>query len=136
MTLSLWWGFPGGSDGKESVCHVGDPGSIPGSGRTREGNSYLLHCFCLGNPMDRGAWRATIHRVAKSWIRLSNLHYLCELLRTVKSTETEGGIEVSRHQRERGRQSGPSMGTEFRFEPMKQFWGWMVVIVAQQCERS
>ena len=72
MALSLWWAFPGGSDGKESVCHVGDPGSIPGSGTSREGNSYLLYYFCLENPMDRGAWRATIHGVAKSWIRLSS----------------------------------------------------------------
>ena len=72
VALSLWWAFPGGSDGKESVCHVGDSGSIPGSGRSREGNSYLLHYFCLENPMDRGAWKATIHGVAKSWIRLSS----------------------------------------------------------------
>ena len=86
--------------------------------------------------MDRGAWRATIYRVAKSWIRLSNLHYLCELLRIVKSTETEGGIVVSRHQRAWVRESGPSMGTEFQFEPMRQSWGWMVVIAVQQCERS
>ena len=51
-------GFPGGSDHKESACNVGDPGSIPGSRRSpEEGNGYPLQYTCLGNPMDRGAWR-------------------------------------------------------------------------------
>ena len=49
-------GFPGGSDGKESACSAGDPGSSPGLGRSLgEGNGYLLHYSCLENPMDRGA---------------------------------------------------------------------------------
>ena len=49
--------FPGGSDGKESACNAGDPGSIPGSGRfPGEGNGYPLHYSCLENLMDRGAW--------------------------------------------------------------------------------
>ena len=66
-------GFPGGSDGKESACNAGDSGSIPGSGRLPgEGNGNPLQYSCLGNPMDRGAWWATSHRVAKSWTRLSN----------------------------------------------------------------
>ena len=48
---------------------TGDAGSIPGSGRSlREGNSNSLQYSCLGNPMDRGAWWATAHRVAKSQI--------------------------------------------------------------------
>ena len=48
--------FPGGSDGKEPACHVGDQGSIPGSGRSPgEGNGYPLQYFCLENPMDGGA---------------------------------------------------------------------------------
>ena len=47
-------GFPGGSDGKESACNVGDLGSIPGLGKSPgEGNSYLLQCSCLENSMDR-----------------------------------------------------------------------------------
>ena len=55
-------GFPGGSDGKESTCNVGDPGSISGSGRSPgEGNGYPLQYSCLENAMDRGAWWATIH---------------------------------------------------------------------------
>ena len=62
-------GFLGGSDGKESVCHTGDPGSIPGLGRSLgEGNSNPLQYSCLENPMDRGAWPVTVHRVAKSQI--------------------------------------------------------------------
>ena len=54
--------FPAGSDSKESACHAGDPGSIPGLGRSLgEGNGYSLQYFCLENSMDRGAWRATVH---------------------------------------------------------------------------
>ena len=60
--------FPGGSDGKEYACNAGDPGLIPGSGRSpREGNSNPVQYSCLGNPMDRGVWQATVHEVAKSW---------------------------------------------------------------------
>ena len=60
-------GFPGGSDGKESACNVGDPGSIPGLGRSYgEGNGYPLQCSCLENSMDKEAWWATVHGVTKS----------------------------------------------------------------------
>ena len=66
-------GFPGGSDGKESACNSGDPGSIPGSGRSpEEGNGNPLQYSCLGNPMDREAWWATVHGVTNSWTRLSD----------------------------------------------------------------
>ena len=59
-------GFPGGSDGKESACSVGDWGSIPGWGRSPgEGNGYPLQNSCLENSMDRGGWRATVREVAK-----------------------------------------------------------------------
>ena len=55
-------GFPGGSDGKESTCSAGDPGSIPGSERSPgEGNGNPLE-----NPMDGGAWQATVPGAAKS----------------------------------------------------------------------
>ena len=51
------WGFPGGSDGKASACSVGDPGSIPGLGRSPgEGNGNPLQYSCLENFMDGGAW--------------------------------------------------------------------------------
>ena len=55
-------GFPGGSVGKESVCNGGDLDLIPVSGRSLgEGNGYPFQYSCLGNPMDRGAWWATVH---------------------------------------------------------------------------
>ena len=101
-------GFPGGSDGKESVCNAGDTGSIPGWGiSSGEGIGYPLQYSwaslviksahssgdlgsipglgrspggrhgnplqysCLENSMDRGAWLAAVHGIAKSWTRLS-----------------------------------------------------------------
>ena len=60
--------FPGGSDGKESACIAGDSGSIPGLGRSPgEGNGYPRCYSCLENSLDRGAWWATVHGVAKNW---------------------------------------------------------------------
>ena len=51
------WGFPSGSEVKVSACKAGDPGSIPGSGRSPgEGNGNPLQYSCLENPMDGGAW--------------------------------------------------------------------------------
>ena len=59
--------FPGGSVGKESACSAGDPSSIPGLGRSPgEGNGIPLQDPCLENPMDGGAWQATVHGVEKS----------------------------------------------------------------------
>ena len=56
--------FPGGSDGKASACNEGDPGSIPGLGRSPgEGNGNPLQHSCLENPMDRGAWSMGSQRV-------------------------------------------------------------------------
>ena len=56
MYIKNSWGFPGGSDGKESACNSGDHSLIPGSGRYhREGNGCSLQYFCLENPMDREA---------------------------------------------------------------------------------
>ena len=60
-------GFPGGSDGKEPACNAGDLGLISGLGRfPGEGHGNLLQDSGLENSMDRGAWWATVHRVAKS----------------------------------------------------------------------
>ena len=92
-------GFPGGSDGQESICNAGDPvvvknmhpnagdirdvRSIPGSERSPGGgHGNLLQYSCPENPMDREARRTTVHRVAKGWTRLKQLcmhahMYLC-----------------------------------------------------------
>ena len=68
-------GFPGGSDGKESACNDGDPGSVPGLGRSPgERNGCPLQYSCLEDSMDRGAWLAIVHGVTKSQTRLSNFH--------------------------------------------------------------
>ena len=59
--------FPGGSEVKASACNAGDLGSIPVSGRSPgEGNVSPLQYSCLENPMDEGAWQATVHGVANS----------------------------------------------------------------------
>ena len=58
--------FPGGSDCKVSAYNARDPGSIPGSGRSPgEGNGHPLQYYCLANPLDGGAWQATVHGVTK-----------------------------------------------------------------------
>ena len=65
-------GFPGYSAVKHLSANAGGAGLIPDPGRsTGEGNGNPLQYPCLGNPMHRGAWRATVHGVAKSWMRLS-----------------------------------------------------------------
>ena len=63
--IRLILGFPGGSDGKEYACNAEDRSLIPGSGRSpEEDKGYPLQYSCLENPMDRGAWWATVHGVA------------------------------------------------------------------------
>ena len=70
--------FPGFSRGKESTWDAGDSGLFPGSERSSgEGNGYPLQYSCLENPIDRGAWWATVHGIAKSqavteWLTLSH----------------------------------------------------------------
>ena len=66
----------GGSEGKESTCNAGDPGLIPGSGRSpEEGNGNPLQYSCLGNPVHGGAWQTTVLGVAKSQTRWSNFTF-------------------------------------------------------------
>ena len=69
-SIILGQGFPGGTSGKESSANAGNArnaGSIPWSGRSAAGgNGYPLQYSCLENPIDRVAWRATVHRVAQS----------------------------------------------------------------------
>ena len=58
--------FPDSSDSKASSCNAGDPGSIPGLGRSRgEGNGNPVQYFCLENPMDGEAWQAIVHGVVE-----------------------------------------------------------------------
>ena len=65
--------FPGGSAVKNLSANARDTGLIAGLGRSPGGgNGNLLQYFCLENPVDRGAWRATVHRVTKSWTRLKH----------------------------------------------------------------
>ena len=65
-TYAHIWGFPDGSVGKESACNAGDLGSTPRSGRyPGKGNGNPLQYSSLGNPMDREAWQATVHGVAR-----------------------------------------------------------------------
>ena len=59
-------GFPCSSAGKDYACNAGDPSSIPGlGGSPGEGNGYLLQYSCLGNPVDRGDWEATVPGVTE-----------------------------------------------------------------------
>ena len=66
ISLSLYLGFPGGSEVKNPPANAGDVGLIPVSGRSPGGgNGNLLQYSCLGNPMDRRAWRTMVHGVAE-----------------------------------------------------------------------
>ena len=76
IAITLFLGFPGGSEVKVSASNAGDLGSIPGSGRSPgEGNGNPLQYSCLENPMDRKAWQAKVHGVAKSQTQLSNFTF-------------------------------------------------------------
>ena len=85
--------FPGGSDSKASAYSSGEPGSIPGSGRSpgdRNGNP--LAYSCLENSMERGVWRPTVHGVAKSRTRLSDFtffHFLSAAQEAPNRTSTK-----------------------------------------------
>ena len=75
LSVSLVRGFPGGATVKNPPDDAGDrrdAGSVPGLGRlTGGGNGNPLQYSCLGSPVDRGAWRAPVHGVTKSWMRLN-----------------------------------------------------------------
>ena len=71
LPTPVFSGFPCGSSGKESICNVGNLGSIPGLGRSPgEGKGYPLQYSGLENSRDY-----TVHGVAKSWTQLSNFHF-------------------------------------------------------------
>ena len=76
LSLKSGRGFPGGSEVKASACNVGDLSSIPGWGRSPgEGNGNPCQYSCLENPLDGGAWLATVHKVAKSRTGLSDFTF-------------------------------------------------------------
>ena len=73
LPTRVFMGFPGGSDSKEFTCKAGDLGFIPRLRRSLGvGYGNSLQYSCLENPMDRGAWWAIVHGVAKSRTQLSN----------------------------------------------------------------
>ena len=75
------WGFLGGSDGKEFASSAGDPGSIPGCGRSPgEGNGNPLQYSCLEISRDRGAWWATVYGLQRDWHDLATkIHTNCSM---------------------------------------------------------
>ena len=77
LSFPVALGFPAGSDGKESACNAVDLGLIRGWGRSPgEGNGYPLPLYsCLENSMDREAWQAMVHGVAKSQTQMSNEYF-------------------------------------------------------------
>ena len=90
--------FTARSDGKESACSAGGPGSIPGLVRSPgEGNDNRLQDSCLENPMDRGACGATVHGVTKSQTRQNAFHSIisCHVLLTVTPPASLLGVSFS-----------------------------------------
>ena len=78
---------------KTLSANAGDTGSIPGLGRSPGGgNGNPIQYSCLGNPMDRGAWRATVHGVPKSWTRLSNFTFTFHFHALEKEMATHSSI--------------------------------------------
>ena len=80
--VSIYWipsthpRIPRGFNGKESACQAANPNSIPELGKSPGGgNGNPLHYSCLKNPMERGAWQAAVHGVAKSRTQLSDWAY-------------------------------------------------------------
>ena len=73
---NVWHGLPCGSDSKASACNAGNPGSIPGSGRSPgEENGTPLQSSCLENSMDGRAWWAAVHGITKSQTQMSDFTF-------------------------------------------------------------
>ena len=91
---------PGGSVVENPPANEGDPGSIPGSGRAPgEGNGYPLQYSCLENPMDRGAWWATVLAVAKSWTQVTNIFSQCvKLVHFFHDFRVQGYVDLQANQ--------------------------------------
>ena len=95
----IGWSFPHSSVSKESSCNAGNPGSIPGSGRSPgEGNGNPLQYSCLENSINRGAWQATVHGVTMNWTWLNDYLFTSfpfsehALLSTLLGNQEEGQI--------------------------------------------
>ena len=83
-------GFPSGSVVKNLLAYAGDMCLMPGSGTSPgEGNGNPLHYFCLGNPMDRGAWQAMVHKLSKSRRRLKGLSMQHEMTDYLKCSSSK-----------------------------------------------
>ena len=103
--------FPGGASGKESACNAGDPGLISGLGRSPgEGSGHPLQYSCLGNALDRGAWWATVHGVAKSLIPLSDFPFTFHFHALEKEMATQSSVLACRTPG-MGEPGGLSMGS-------------------------
>ena len=120
----MQWGFPGGTSGKNPPTYAGDirnAGLIPGSGRSPGGgHSNPRQYSCLENPMDRGAWWATVHRVAKSqtWLKWPSTHagmHLCNKTpRKTPDTKVQCSLILVDLQCTRRLECPDSMGREHR----------------------
>ena len=107
-------GFPDSSIGKESACNAGDPGSVPGSGRSPgEGNGNPLQYSCLKNPMEGEALQATVHGVTKSQTRLSDFTFSIPLTIYMLQIPGEG------------------KGYPFQYADQENSMGWIVHEVAK-----
>jgi len=93
-TKSWKMGFPNGSDGKQSVCNAGDKPWIGNFPWRRECN--LLQYSCLENPMDRGAWQATVHRVTKNKTQLKQFSMLEKMENGASSAWGQAGSSRGR----------------------------------------
>ena len=94
VTKDILQGFPGGSEVKASACNAGDLGLIPGWGRSPgEGNGNPLHYSCLENHMDREAWQATVHGIAKSRTRLSDFTFTLKDILYRKKEKTQSFVK-------------------------------------------
>ena len=95
LYLKIVHGFPGGSEGKASACNAGDLDLIPGSGKSLgEGNASQPQYPCLENPMDRGAWWATVHGVVKSRTRLSGTRLMLQKVCALDPGHSRGAVSL------------------------------------------
>ena len=117
LQLSEKGGLPHSWVGKKSACNSGDPGSIPGSGRSPgAGNDNSLQYSCLENPMDRGAWRATVH----GFIRVRH-DLATKPPPTEKGTKVLGGVWFARFPHIVNDRLKINYNTAWHKTPLKQF---------------